>query len=157
MGDKEEADMEKAKRDSLFDNLRDSQGTSESGSGGSNAHDVVGNILHEDQDLHLPGLPGVRVTIPQGLTVTPSTSTSTSRKISQDDEVEILNESINRKRETEAGTCSSTSSNFKGSCPLCNLVFENSLLLETHASTCDGQSPDQLQKRSKWDKFDPSF
>ena len=142
--DKEEADMEKAKKDSLFDNLRDSHGMSASGSGSNNVLDVVGNILHEGQDLHLPGLPGVRVTIPQGLTVTPSTSTSTSRKKSEEDEVQILNESISRNRETEAGTSSSSSSNFKGSCPLCNLVFENPILLETHASTCDGQSPDQV-------------
>jgi len=157
--DQEEADMEKAKKDSLFDDLRDFQGTSASGSGGSNVHDVVGNIF---QDLHLPGLPGVRVAIPQGLTLT--LSTSKSRKKSEEDEVEILNESINGKRGTESGTSSITSSNFRGSCPLCNLVFENSLLLETHASTCDGQSPGQnkvhqLQdrNRSRWTKFYASF
>ena len=135
--DKEEAELEKVKKDSLFDNLRDSQGTSASGSSGNDVHDVVGNILQAN-NLHLSG-------ISISLVQSPSVSSTTNRKRSEEDEVEILNESIKGKRNTEAGTSSSTSSNFRGSCPLCNLVFEDSVLLETHASTCDGQSVNQVK------------
>ena len=130
--DKEEAELEKAKKDSLFDNLRDSRGTSSSRSGSNN--DVVGNILQEN-NLHLPVLPGLNIS----LVKSPSVNLSTSRKKSEDDEVQILSsESINQKRESEAGTSLSTSSNFRGSCPLCSRVFECHILLETHASSCDG-------------------
>ena len=129
--DKEEAELEKAKRDSLFDNLRDGQVAAGSGSDGNTVHDVVGNILRKN-NLHLPGLIITR-------------SSTSNRKSSEDDEVEILNESINSKQ-PEAGTSSSTSSNFKGSCPLCGLVFECLFELETHANACDGQSAGQVKE-----------
>ena len=129
--------MERAKRDSLFDNLRTSQGTSESG---NNEHDIVGNILQEN-NLHLPVIPGINIS----LVTSPSVSSTTNRKSSEDDEVKILSQSINIKTEQEAGTSSSTSSNFKGACPLCNLVFERLHALETHANACEGQSADQVR------------
>ena len=117
--DKEErAALEKAKKDSLFDNLRESQGTSASG---NSVHDVVGNILH------LPG----------GITA----SLVRSRKKSEEEEVQIVNQ-VNPKKEAEAGT--STSSNFRGSCPLCSKEFGNHLELETHASSCEGESASQV-------------
>ena len=69
---------------------------------------------------------------------------STTIKSSEDDEVKILNESIVviYRGEPEAGTSSSTSSTFVGTCPLCGSValcglFECLLKLETHAYTCD--------------------
>jgi len=150
--DKEEAEMERAKRDSLFDNLRTSQGMRASG---NNVHDLVGNILQEN-NLQLPVLPaGIKIS----LVTSPSVSSTTNRKSSEDDEVKILSQSINSKTEQEAGTSSSTSSNFKGSCPLCNLVFERLHELETHANACEGQSADlpQDDNTSKWQKFQTSF
>ena len=120
----QEGELEKAKKDSLFDNLRD---TSAGGSGGNNLHDLVGNI----QEMY----PGLSIRLVRSQSVTPSPS----RKKSEDDEVQILNgESTNSKKEPEAGTSSSTSNNFKGSCPLCGSVFESHLRLETHASSCNG-------------------
>jgi len=144
--DKEEAELEKAKRDSLFDNLRDGQVASGSGSGGNTVHDVVGNILRKN-NLNLAGI---------SISLSSRSSTA-NRKSSEDDEVEILNESISSKKEPEAGTSSSTSSNFKGSCPLCSLVFECLVKLETHANTCDGQSADQDDNKSTWSKYDTTF
>merc|ERR1719222_566789 len=74
-------------------------------------------------------------------------STSKRRQENKEGKVEILNaESINPDEEPEAGTSrtrsrtrsSRTSSKFRGSCPLCNLVFERLRELEIHANTCDG-------------------
>jgi len=69
--DKDEAEMERAKRDSLSDNLRTSQG--------NNEHNMVGNILQEN-NLHLPVLPaGIKISLVSG--------PSTNRKCSEGDEV----------------------------------------------------------------------
>ena len=132
--DKEEAALEKAKRDSLFDNLRDGQVASGSGSGGNTVHDVVGNILRKN-NLNLAGI---------SISLSSRSSTA-NRKSSEDDEVEILNESVisvlpieEPKKQPAAGASSNSSGNFKGSCPLCGLVFECLILLETYANACNG-------------------
>jgi len=108
-----------------------------SGSDGNAAHDVVGNILRKN-NLHLPGL-----------SISVTKSSTANRKSSEDDEVEILNESVisvlpieEPKKQPAAGASSNSSGNFKGSCPLCGLVFECLILLETHANACNGQSAD---------------
>ena len=108
-----------------------------SGSDGNAAHDVVGNILRKN-NLHLPGL-----------SISVTKSSTANRKSSEDDEVEILNESVisvlpieEPKKQPAAGASSNSSGNFKGSCPLCGLVFECLILLETYANACNGQSAD---------------
>ena len=89
-------------------------------------------------NLHLPGL-----------SISVTKSSTANRKSSEDDEVEILNESVisvlpieEPKKQPAAGASSNSSGNFKGSCPLCGLVFECLILLETYANACNGQSAD---------------
>ena len=83
-----------------------------------------------------------------------SVNSTSKRKISSDDdEVKILDESIFTWKEPEAGTSSSTSSNFKSSCPLCDRVFECFPELEAHANACDGQSAGQSRDVNRWNKY----
>jgi len=64
------------------------------------------------------------------------------------DQVEA-GESIITRKEPEAGTSSSISSNFKGSCPLCDRVFECLPELEAHVNVCEGQSGGQVKAAGK--------
>ena len=133
--DVEKAHLEKARRDSLFDNLMHSNVFPASG----NNNDMAGKILREGQEsfeLFIPGSPGITVT-------------RLDTKRTDVEEVKILKEVVpstdNRKvKETFA----STSRSFNGSCPLCHKNFEDQGVLQTHASTCDGPTQPQV----KWNQ-----
>ena len=134
--DVEESQLEKAKRDSLFDDIMHSDVGSSSGSRNNNdASDVVGKILRESREsFKLPGSTGITITY--------------TKKI-DDDEVEILKEfSPSPEKGAIVGTSASTSKSFQGSCPLCQVHFDDQNVLETHASTCDGPTHTQV-KRSR--------
>jgi len=135
--DVEKAHLEKAKRDSLFDNLMHSNVVPARAS--RNNNDVVGKILRDGQEsseLYIPGSPGITVT-------------RLDTKRTDEEEVKILKEVVpspdNRKvKETFA----STSRSFNGSCPLCHKNFEDQGVLQTHASTCDGPTQPQPQGKN---------
>ena len=130
----EESQLEKAKRDSLFDNKMHSDVGSASGSRNNNdASDVVGKILRESREsFKLPGSPGITITYTKRI---------------DDDEVEILKElPPSSEKGAMVGTSASTSKSFQGSCPLCQVHFDDQNVLEIHASTCDGPTHTQVKK-----------
>ena len=132
--DVEESQLEKAKRDSLFDDIMHSDVGSSSGSRNNNdASDVLGKILRESREsFKLPGSPGITITY---------------KKRIDDDEVEILKEfSPSPEKGAIVGTSASTSKSFQGCCPLCQVHFDDQNVLEIHASTCDGPTHTQVKK-----------
>jgi len=134
--DVEETQLEKAKRDSLFDNLMHSDVGSASGARNNNdASDVLGKILRESREsFKLPGSPGITITYTKRI---------------DDDEVEILKEvSPSPEKGARVGTSASTSKSFQGSCPLCQVHFDDQNVLEIHASTCDGPSHTQPEGKN---------
>ena len=143
--DVEESQLEKAKKDSLFDNIMHSDVVSASGSRNNNdASDVVGKILRESREsFKLPGSTGITITY--------------TKKI-DDDEVEILKEfSPSPEKGAMVGTSASTSKSFQGSCPLCQVHFDDQNVLETHASTCDGPTHTQVKRSRTFFVFKSTF
>ena len=134
--DVEETQLEKAKRDSLFDNIMHSDVGSASGSRNNiGASDVLGKIQRESREsFKLPRSPGITITYTKRI---------------DDPEVEILKEfSPSPEKGAVVGTSASTSKSYQGSCPLCQVNFHDQSVLETHASTCDGPIHTQV-KRSR--------
>ena len=118
---------------------------SASGSRNNNdASDVLGKILRESQEsFKLPGSPGITITY--------------TKKI-DDDEVEILKEfSPSPEKGAIVGTSASTSKSFQGSCPLCQVHFDDQNVLETHASTCDGPTHTQVKRSRTFFVFKSTF
>ena len=143
--DVEDTQLEKAKRDSLFDNLMHSDCVSASGLRNNNdASNVVGKILRESREsFKLPGSTGITITY--------------TKKI-DDDEVEILKEfSPSPEKGAIVGTSASTSKSFQGSCPLCQVHFDDQNVLETHASTCDGPTHTQVKRSRTFFVFKSTF
>ena len=133
--DVEETQLEKAKRDSLFDNIMHSDVGSASGSRNNNdASDVLGKIQRESREsFKLPRSPGITITYTKRI---------------DDPEVEILKEfSPSPEKGAVVGTSASTSKSFQGSCPLCQVNFHDQNVLEIHASTCDGPTHTQVKRK----------
>ena len=129
--DVEKAHLEKAKRDSLLDNLMHSNVVPARAS--ENNNDVVGKISRKSQEsleLFIPGSPGITVT-------------RLDTKRTDEEEVKILEVVPSPDNRKVKETSASTSRSFNGSCPLCHQNFEDQGVLQTHASTCDG--PTQLR------------
>ena len=133
--DVEETQLEKAKRDSLFDNIMHSDVGSASGSRNNiDASDVLGKIQRESREsFKLPRSPGITITYTKRI---------------DDPEVEILKEfSPSPEKGAVVGTSASTSKSFQGSCPLCQVNFHDQNVLEIHASTCDGPTHTQVKRK----------
>ena len=131
--DVEKAHLEKAKRDSLLDNLMHSNVVPARASGNNN--DVVGKISRKSQEsleLFIPGSPGITVT-------------RLDTKRTDEEEVKILEVVPSPDNRKVKETSVSTSRSFNGSCPLCHQNFEDQGVLQTHASTCDGPTQPEVK------------
>ena len=143
--DVEESQLEKAKKDSLFDNIMHSDVGSASGARNNNdASDVLGKIQRESREsFKLPRSPGITITYTKRI---------------DDDEVEILKELPPSSEEgAMVGTSASTSKSFQGSCPLCQVHFDDQNVLEIHASTCNGPTHTQVKGSRTFFVFKSTF
>ena len=143
--DVEETQLEKAKRDSLFDNIMHSDVGSASGSRNNiDASDVLGKIQRESREsFKLPRSPGITITYTKRI---------------DDPEVEILKEfSPSPEKGAVVGTSASTSKSFQGSCPLCQVNFHDQNVLEIHASTCDGPTHTQVKRKLTFFVFKSTY